>query len=261
MNKIVYTDEQDLRIYESLPPTDFKEFFMAYFKYNKGEKVEVTDFTNPITYALFNSYIPKLDKMEDNYNKKANANRENGKKGGRPKKSALQEVTTTEFEIPNCQIPKTGTLSPSNSQDEEIYHQEGDSGSNGLKIGKEDEIGINANIDNKMGTLTNIIQKEDGTFEKIDLPRENEMLETLLSDEEIIEKVVKEFIETEGEGGYNMFIKLNTTDPKSDEFRVLWNKWCHKWNRYNTTEERARLIGNITDRVCKNYFKRYKEVA
>lgn len=239
MNKVVYTNDNDLKIYESLPDKDFKEFFMAYFKYKKGENVKVDDFSSPITYSLFCAYIPKLDKNEDIYNKRV----ANGKRGGRPRKREIAD------------------LSPSNSQDEEIYHQEGDNGSNGLKTGKEEEIGINANIDNKMGTLTNIIQKEDGTFEKIDLPKENEMLETLLSDEEIIEKVVNEFIETEGDGGYNMFIKLNTTDPKSDEFRVLWNKWCHKWNRYNTTEERARLIGDITDRVCKNYFKRYKEVA
>lgn len=105
MHKLVYTDEQDLRIYESLPSTDFKEFFMAYFKYKKGDKVELTDFTNPVTFALFNSYIPKLDKNEDTYNKKVQANKENGKKGGRPKKSVITEVKTTEFDIPNCQIP------------------------------------------------------------------------------------------------------------------------------------------------------------
>ena len=44
---------------------------MAYFKYNKGDKIDITDFTNPITFALFNSYIPKLDKNEDTYNKKS----------------------------------------------------------------------------------------------------------------------------------------------------------------------------------------------
>lgn len=91
MHKLVYTDERDLRTYESLPEKDFKEFFMAYFKYNKGDKIEMTDFTNPITFALFNSYIPKLDKNEDTYNKKVNASRENGKKGGRPKKQTPME--------------------------------------------------------------------------------------------------------------------------------------------------------------------------
>lgn len=102
MHKLVYTDERDLRTYESLPEKDFKEFFMAYFKYNKGDKIDITDFTNPITFALFNSYIPKLDKNEDTYNKKVNANRENGKKGGRPKKS----VTSNEFDLPKTENEK-----------------------------------------------------------------------------------------------------------------------------------------------------------
>ena len=142
MNKIVYTDEQDLRIYESLPPTDFKEFFMAYFKYNKGEKVEVTDFTNPITYALFNSYIPKLDKMEDSYNKKANANRENGKKGGRPKKQKTIEPNG-DFNIES----NTGDLSALNYEDDNLYHQEVESPTEGLKTAKKEEIEVaNNNI-------------------------------------------------------------------------------------------------------------------
>lgn len=113
MHKLVYTDEQDLRIYESLPPTDFKEFFMAYFKYKKGDKVELTDFTNPVTFALFNSYIPKLDKNEDTYNKKVQASKENGKKGGRPKKSVITEVENNEFQIEQ----NTADLSPSNNED------------------------------------------------------------------------------------------------------------------------------------------------
>lgn len=119
MHKLVYTDEQDLRIYESLPSTDFKEFFMAYFKYKKGDKVELTDFTNPVTFALFNSYIPKLDKNEDTYNKKVQASKENGKKGGRPKKSVITEVENNEFELPNCQISNTAHLSPSNNKEVE----------------------------------------------------------------------------------------------------------------------------------------------
>lgn len=83
MNKLVYTEENDLRIYESLPAEDFKEFFMAYFKYKKGDSVNITDFTSPITYSLFCSYIPKLDRNEDVYNTRI----ANGKKGGRPRKT------------------------------------------------------------------------------------------------------------------------------------------------------------------------------
>lgn len=95
MNKLVYTEENDLRIYESMPDADFKEFFMAYFKYKKGDKVNINDFTNPMTFAMFCQYIPKLDKMEDNYNKKTAANRENGKKGGRPKKDNTGDLTAS----------------------------------------------------------------------------------------------------------------------------------------------------------------------
>lgn len=95
MNKLVYTEENDLRTYESMPDADFKEFFMAYFKYKKGDKVNIGDFTNPMTFAMFSQYIPKLDKMEDNYNKKTAANRENGKKGGRPKKDNTSDLTAS----------------------------------------------------------------------------------------------------------------------------------------------------------------------
>lgn len=96
MNKLVYTEENDLRIYESMPDADFKEFFMAYFKYKKGDKVNISDFTNPMTFAMFCQYIPKLDKMEDNYNKKTAANRENGKKGGRPRKDETSDLKPSE---------------------------------------------------------------------------------------------------------------------------------------------------------------------
>lgn len=173
MNKIVYTDVEDLRTYESLPPNDFKEFFMAYFKYRKGDRVEVTDFTNPVTFALFNSYTPKLDKNEDTYNKKVNANRENGKKGGRPKKSALQEVKETEFDIPktddNVENENKADLSPSKPSMDAEYHQQVEMPSNGLKTGKEEileEDIINILNDNSiMSNPTNIrLDKETGKY-------------------------------------------------------------------------------------------------
>lgn len=173
MNKIVYTDVEDLRTYESLPPNDFKEFFMAYFKYRKGDRVEIADFTNPVTFALFNSYIPKLNKNEDTYNKKVNANRENGKKGGRPKKSALQEVKETEFDLPktddNVENENKADLSPSKPSVDAEYHQQVEMPSNGLKTGKEEileEDIINIlNDNNIMSNPTNVrIDKETGKY-------------------------------------------------------------------------------------------------
>lgn len=159
MDKVVYTDDKDLKIYESLPDKDFKEFFMAYFKYKKGDNVKVDDFSSPITYALFLQYSNKLDVMEDNYyrkrDKRVNASRENGKKGGRPRKREIAD------------------LSPSNSQDGEIYHQEGDNGSNGLKIGNTSELNNNTITDNKteedMGTFICNIEGEQQEVKKNDM--------------------------------------------------------------------------------------------
>lgn len=154
MHKLVYTDEQDLRIYESLPSTDFKEFFMAYFKYKKGDKVELTDFTNPVTFALFNSYIPKLDKNEDTYNKKVQASKENGKKGGRPKKSVITEVENNEFQIEQ----NTADLSPSNDEDIPTPQQVEEKPTEAIKTTIEEEEQINNNIDNDMGTFIGYIE-------------------------------------------------------------------------------------------------------
>lgn len=173
MHKLVYTDEQDLRIYESLPSTDFKEFFMAYFKYKKGDKVEPTDFTNPVTFALFNSYIPKLDKNEDTYNKKVQANKENGKKGGRPKKSVITEVENNEFQVEQ----NTADLSPLNNEEVEQSQPTVDNAAESLKMGNNEITEDNTYMERKpsmeiatskqssnMERLQNIINTDDDFY-------------------------------------------------------------------------------------------------
>lgn len=173
MHKLVYTDEQDLRIYESLPSTDFKEFFMAYFKYKKGDKVEPTDFTNPVTFALFNSYIPKLDKNEDTYNKKVQANKENGKKGGRPKKSVITEVENNEFQVEQ----NTADLSPSNNEEVEQPQPTVDNAAESPKMGNNEITEDNTYMERKplikiatskqssnMERLQNIINTDDDFY-------------------------------------------------------------------------------------------------
>jgi hypothetical protein len=190
MHKLVYTDEQDLRIYESLPSADFKEFFMAYFKYKKGDKVELTDFTNPVTFALFNSYIPKLDKNEDTYNKKVQANKENGKKGGRPKKSVITEVENNEFDIPNCQIPNTSDLSPSNGEDTPTPQPIEERPTEAIKIAIEEEVQINNNIDNDMGTFIGYFKELNNKTTTLNVEEEfdnnSDVLDKLLDDYESI---------------------------------------------------------------------------
>lgn len=211
IHKLVFTDENDLRIYESLPPTDFKEFFMAYFKYHKGDNIEITDFTNPVTFALFNSYIPKIDKNEEEYlkkDKRSNTSAENGKKGGRPKKSIIQEVKSTEFDTPKPEIENKPILSPQIIQDDNLYHPEGESASNGLKMGK------NEALDNEPKVLPNV--KLVATAQTPSIPTFEEVLK---DEKNNIENIIKDF----NAGGMKSRLQAPT------RLNELLNR---KWGRY-----------------------------
>lgn len=144
--RLVYKDEKNLKIYQALSAEDFKEFFMKYLSYKVGDDVEITDFSSPSLYGLFMMYKDKIDYNETKWKRQAEANKENGKKGGRPKKSALQEVKSTEFDIPkteeNVENENKADLSPSKPSMDAEYHQQVEMPSNGLKIGKEEILDI-----------------------------------------------------------------------------------------------------------------------
>ena len=142
--RLVYNDEKNLKIYQALSPEDFKEFFMAYLTYNVGNNIEVTDFSSASLYGLFMMYKDKIDYNETKWLNSGNASRENGKKGGRPKKSAIQDTVGTEFDITpvtnnipsNEEIENKPILSPQIIQDDNQYQPEVESGLNSLKMGK-----------------------------------------------------------------------------------------------------------------------------
>ena len=96
--RLVYTDEKNLKAYESLPAEDFKEFFMTYFTYQDGDDVSKT-ISNPFVQALFMAaYADKIKYNEEKWERKAKANKENGKKGGRPRKNNTDIEPNTEFD-------------------------------------------------------------------------------------------------------------------------------------------------------------------
>ena len=91
--RLIYTDETNLAVYRSLPDKDFKEFMMAYLTYKKG--MDITKmFSNPLVESIFRLYVSKIEYNEDKWEKQAQANRANGKKGGRPKKNV--DITANE---------------------------------------------------------------------------------------------------------------------------------------------------------------------
>ena len=140
--RLVFIDEKNLKIYQALSAEDFKEFFMKYLSYKVDDDVEITVFSRPSLYGLFMMYKDKIDFNEAKWKKQAEANKENGKKGGRPKKSALQEVKETEFDLPktddNVENENKADLSPSKPSMDAEYHQQVEMPSNGLKTGKEE---------------------------------------------------------------------------------------------------------------------------
>ena len=96
--RLVYTDKKNLKAYESLPAEDFKEFFMTYFTYQDGDDVSKT-ISNPFVQTLFMAaYADKIKYNEEKWERKAKANKENGKKGGRPRKNNTDIEPNTEFD-------------------------------------------------------------------------------------------------------------------------------------------------------------------
>lgn len=90
----------------------------------------------------------------------------NGKKGGRPKKSTLQEVTTTEFDIPktgeNVENENKADLSPSNDEEVEQPQPIGDNATESLKIGIKEEIPSTEDI--KINLTEKEINEVMGTY-------------------------------------------------------------------------------------------------
>ena len=113
----------------------------------------------------------------------------NGKKGGRPKKSTLQEVKSTEFDTPqieeNVENENKADLSPSKPLVDNLYHPEGESASNGLKIGKNEV--IKDNNENNIEDMGNLLAFNQATG-KYEYPNKTK--------EEIKEKVIKNSLPT-----------------------------------------------------------------
>lgn len=109
--RLFYTDEKNLEIYKALPPQDFKEIFMKMLTYKLGDKVNINEFSNPMNYALFLSFKDKIDFNEVKWENRAKASKENGKKGGRPKKQTIpNEGNTSDLSIYTSTDDKDITL-------------------------------------------------------------------------------------------------------------------------------------------------------
>ena len=147
--RLVYTDDKNLKIYQSLPDKDFKEFFMTYLTYEIGDDVSKT-ISNPYLQTMFMAaYADKIKYNEEKWERKAKANRENGKKGGRPSKNNTEIQPNTEFDIEAKISPNQPDLA---TNDIDIP-QEAESLPEVKIEAKEEEIIIDTDNTEEMGTL------------------------------------------------------------------------------------------------------------
>ena len=177
--RLVYTDDKNLKIYQSLPDKDFKEFFMTYLTYEIGDDVSKT-ISNPYLQTMFMAaYADKIKYNEEKWERKAKANRENGKKGGRPPKNNTELQPNTEFDTeakisPNepylatndIDVPQEGeSLPEAKISPNEPYlatndidvPQEGESLPEAKIEAKEEEIIIDTDNTEEMGTYIRTI--------------------------------------------------------------------------------------------------------
>ena len=146
--RLVYTDDKNLKIYQSLPDKDFKEFFMTYLTYEIGDDVSKT-ISNPYLQTMFMAaYADKIKYNEEKWERKAKANRENGKKGGRPPKNNTELQPNTEFDTEAKISPNEPYLATNDTD----VPQEGESLSEVKIEAKEEEIIIDTDNTEEMGT-------------------------------------------------------------------------------------------------------------
>ena len=146
--RLVYTDDKNLKIYQSLPDKDFKEFFMTYLTYEIGDDVSKT-ISNPYLQTMFMAaYADKIKYNEEKWERKAKANRENGKKGGRPPKNNTELQPNTEFDTEAKISPNEPCLATNGTD----VPQEGESLPEAKIEAKEEEIIIDTDNTEEMGT-------------------------------------------------------------------------------------------------------------
>lgn len=146
--RLVYTDDKNLKIYQSLPDKDFKEFFMTYLTYEIGDDVSKT-ISNPYLQTMFMAaYADKINYNEEKWERKAKANRENGKKGGRKPKNNTEIQPNTEFDTEAKISPNEPDLATNDTD----VPQEVESLSEDKIEAKEEEIIIDTDNTEEMGT-------------------------------------------------------------------------------------------------------------
>lgn len=117
-NKVMYMTfyENWVEVMEMCTPEEWYELCKIITNLRfKGIDTDAKTISNIKIKMAWNLIRPSI--LKSNRDKRYNDTKRNGGNAEETKKSVITEVKTTEFDIPNCQIPNTADLSPSNTED------------------------------------------------------------------------------------------------------------------------------------------------
>lgn len=119
--RLLYRDEKNLLLLKSIHKMDrglLGDLFLGLMEYDRetGEIPEVIiKNEDTIIYPIFLDYVGKIDVNESKYERRVRVSQENGKKGGRPKKEAV------DTEAEEMAVPEYGCLNDTGYTLEDIF--------------------------------------------------------------------------------------------------------------------------------------------
>ena len=196
------------------------------------------NFETKIEKSVWNNILLLIDRKAESYFKKVTANRENGKKGGRPKKN--NDFQKNDFKAPT---------SHDNDIDDTNYQNTIESAPEAKEIGNTGILQDNEII----GTI------ENEQFEVMKGKTAIEIEEQDLTNEEIVKRASNDFINHYKIDSYNLWVEMNDRHRNGESYQILWKKWVDMWRTFICTDRRIKLQGEITSAVVKRYGKRYSK--
>lgn len=210
------------------------------------------NFETKIEKSVWNNILMLIDRKAESYFKKAAANRENGKKGGRHKKNndiAPNEEYNNTIEISAQNNDFKAPTSHDNNTDDTNYQNTIESASEAKEMGN---TGILQDTE-LIGTLKN------EQFEVMKGKTTIEIEEQDLTNEEIVKRVSNDFVNDLKINAYNLWVEMNDRYRNGESYQNLWKKWVDMWRPYICTDRRIELQGDITSAVVNRYGKRYSK--
>ena len=246
------------------------------------------NFETKIEKSVWNNILLLIDRKAESYFKKVIANRENGKKGGRPKKNndiapnedfddtlttglptkAEEQQTDTKEETQQQNIDSSDNFdnysedlndlqkndfkaptSHDNDIDDTNYQNTIESAPEAKEMGNTGILQDNEII----GTI------ENKQFEVMKGKTTIEIEEQDLTNEEIVKRASNDFVNHYKIDAYNLWVELNDSHRNGESYQNLWKKWVDMWRPFICTDRRIELQGEITDAACQRYYKRFKK--